>query len=85
MRNFHLPMPEQTYADLRAEAARVRVPATTLAREAIDQWLAAQRRLTRHKEITAFAEDMAGTPLDLDSELEAAGIEHLLKTVKASR
>jgi hypothetical protein len=39
MRNFHLPLPERTYALLRAEAERARVPATTLAREAIDAWL----------------------------------------------
>lgn len=35
MKNFHLPLPEQTYAQLRAEAQRTQVPATTLAREAV--------------------------------------------------
>jgi hypothetical protein len=39
MKNFHLPLPEQTYRQLRVEAERARVPTTTLAREAIDQWL----------------------------------------------
>jgi len=34
MKNFHLPLPEQTYTGLRAEAERTGVPATTLAREA---------------------------------------------------
>jgi hypothetical protein len=37
MKNLHLPLPEQTYTQLRAEAERTQVPATTLAREAIDQ------------------------------------------------
>jgi len=32
MKNFHLPLPEQTYANLRAEAERAQVPATALAR-----------------------------------------------------
>jgi len=39
MKNFHLPLPDQTYAHLRAEAERAEVPATALAREAIDWWL----------------------------------------------
>src|SRR5690242_11014571 len=39
MKNFHLPLPEQTYALLREEAERTQLPATTLAREAIDAWL----------------------------------------------
>ena len=34
MRNFHLPLPEQTYTLLRAAADRAQVPVTTLAREA---------------------------------------------------
>ena len=29
MKNFHVPLPEQTYANLRAEAERMQVPATT--------------------------------------------------------
>src|SRR5438105_5715457 len=36
VKNFHLPLPEQTYSRLRAEAERTQVPATALAREAID-------------------------------------------------
>lgn len=32
MKNFHLPLPEQTYIRLRAEAERTQIPATTLAR-----------------------------------------------------
>lgn len=80
MRNFHLPLPERTYSMLRAEAQRVRLPATTLAREAIDEWLQAQNRKARHTAIAAYAADMAGTDLDLDRMLESAGIEHLTKT-----
>jgi hypothetical protein len=39
MKNFHLPLPEQTYSQLMEEAKRTNVSATTLAREAIDLWL----------------------------------------------
>ena len=80
MKNFHLPLPEQTYARLRAEAERTRVPATTLAREAVDEWLRNQARKARQDAIAAYAAEIAGTGLDLDSDLESAGIEHLVKT-----
>ena len=39
MKNFHVPLPEQTYTRLRAEAERTQAPATALAREAIEWWL----------------------------------------------
>ncbi len=57
MKNFHLPLPEQTYTHLRAEAERAQVPATELAR----------------------------TEFDLDPDLEAAGVEHLVNPGKAKR
>ena len=63
--------------------SREQVPATTLAREAIDCWLRQQLRGTRHDRMAAYAAEMAGTHLDLDPDLEAAGIEHLVKTGKA--
>lgn len=82
MKNFHLPLPERTYSQLRAEAERAQVPATALAREAIDLWLRQQLRKARHGAIAAYAAEMAGTNLDLDPDLESAGIEHLVKTGK---
>jgi hypothetical protein len=80
MKNFHVPLPEHTYLQLRAEAERTQVPATTLAREAIDSWLLHQARKARHDAIMAYTAEMAGTDLDLDHDLESAGIEHLVKT-----
>jgi hypothetical protein len=85
MRNFHLPLPEPVYAQLKSEAERQQVPATTLAREAIDQWLRQQARQARHDAIAAYAAEMAGTEFDLDPDLEAAGIEHLLQPDRRSR
>ena len=83
MKNFHLSLPEQIYNRLRAEAERTGVPATTLAREAVDSWLRQQGRKARHEAIAAYATKMAGTHLDLDADLESAAIEHLLNTGKA--
>jgi len=82
VRNFHLPLPDETYDRLRTVAERSKVPATSLAREAIDLWLRQEYRKARHEAIAAFAAKAAGTELDLDPELESAGIEHLLRTVR---
>jgi len=85
MKNFHLPLPDHTYAGLRAESERTGVPATTLARDAVDWWLRRQYRKARYEAIAAYAAEIAGTHLDLDADLESAGIEHLLNTGKARR
>ena len=82
MKNFHLPLPEQTWTGLRAEAERAQLPATALAREAIDWWLREQAKKARHDQIAAWAAEMAGTDLDLDPDLEAAGIEQLVHAGK---
>jgi hypothetical protein len=85
LKNFHLPLPERIYTLLRAEAERTQVPATTLARKAIDAWLKRQVRKARHEAIAAYAAEMAGTALDLDRDLESAGIGHLVKTVRVRK
>ena len=55
MKNFHLPLPEQTYSQLKAQADRLRIPATKLAREAVDSWLRQQTRQARRDAIAAYA------------------------------
>lgn len=85
MKNFHVPLPDETYEHLKAAAVRSKVPATTLAREAIDFWLRQQLRKARHDAIAAYAAEAAGTVLDLDTDLEAAGIQHLTGTGRKSK
>lgn len=85
MRNFHLPLPERTYTLLRAAAERAQLPATTLAREAIDAWLKDQNRKARQNAIAEYAAELAGPELDFDHELESAGIEHLVRTGRARK
>jgi hypothetical protein len=67
------------------EAERARVPTTTLAREAIDQWLRLQRKRARHSAIAAYSAEVAGTKFDLDPELETAGIDHLIDVEGAGK
>jgi hypothetical protein len=78
-------LPEQTHGRLGAEAEGPQVPATALAREATELWLRQQLRTARHQAIAAYAEEMAGTDLDLDPVPESAAIEHLVETGKEPR
>ena len=85
MRNFHLPLPDEVYSGLRAEAECTSKPATALAREAIEQWLCHRRRVARHEAIADFAAEHAGSDWDLDTDLEIASTGHLIATHEARR
>jgi hypothetical protein len=85
MKHLHLHLRDDIDEQLRAVAARAKVPPTTLAREEIDLWLWQQLRKTRHDVIAAYAAEAARTVLDLDTDLETAGIEHLIKTCRKSK
>ena len=73
--NFHVPLPETIYQALRQEAERSKQPATVLAREAIASWLEQRDRELRQEAIKQYALELGGSQDDLDSELEAAGLE----------
>jgi hypothetical protein len=85
MKNFHVPLPEETYTQLRAEADRTQIAATSLARAAINLWLREQRRKATAKAIAEYAREMAGSTFDLDPALESAAVDHLLNTTKNSK
>jgi len=76
--NFHVPLPDELYHLLRAEADRMRQPATVVARNAIAWWLRQRQKAALHDSIRAYAEHHAGTDVDLDQDLEQAAVEHLL-------
>jgi hypothetical protein len=78
MKNFHLPLPDQTYQELRTEAQRSRVPATSMARQAIQTWLEARKKAGRRRAIEQYAAEMAGSESDLDVAFERATVELLL-------
>lgn len=78
LRNLHVPLPEELYSELRAEADRSKQPATVLARSAIEFWLNQRKKVALHEAIAEYASRHAGTVADLDHELEAASVEHLI-------
>ena len=77
-RNLHVPLPDLMYTQLRKEAQRSNRPATDIAREAIDRWLVEQQRRLVHESVAEYARCAAGSPEDLDEQLEAAAIDELL-------
>ena len=79
-RNFHVPLPDDLYRALQAEAEQAQRPANALAREAIAQWLELRRQARIDQAILAYAETVAGTSDDLDPALEAASLELLLRS-----
>jgi predicted transcriptional regulator len=79
-RNFHVPLAESTYRELREIAEQLRRPATQLGREAIESWLKEARRASIAEAIQAYAEQAAGTTADLDEALENASIDYLGST-----
>ena len=78
--NMHVPLPTDTHARLKAESKRSGRPTTALAREAIEAWLAEREKESLHDAIAEYARMAAGTPADLDLELESAAVDHLLDT-----
>lgn len=76
-RNFHVPLPPETYDALREEADARGVPATSLVREAVEGWIDDQRRKRLAEEIAAYASAVAGTEADLDPELERVAVQSL--------
>ena len=76
--NFHVPLPDSLYKALKVASVETRRPRTDIAREAIIMWLGALERQRVDTQIEAYARAMAGSPADLDPDLEAAGVSHLL-------
>jgi hypothetical protein len=68
-------LPESLYRRLRDAAERAHQPATVVARHAIEAWLLQQRKAFVREAIATYATKMAGTPADLNPDLEAASLE----------
>jgi ubiquinone biosynthesis protein UbiJ len=78
-KNFHLPLSEALYNELRFAAREVDQPATRFAQDLMRAGLEEWRRARRRQEIAAYARQVAGSSEDLDPELERAGIQALVK------
>lgn len=81
VRNFHVPLSEPLYKALQSEARRSGHPATEIARNAIRAVLTERAKSDLYDELRAYAERNGGTGVDLDPDLEAAGIDSILLNV----
>ncbi|MEN8148200.1 MAG: hypothetical protein ABFS86_00145 [Planctomycetota bacterium] len=73
MVRIDVTVPESLIVRLLAEARRQGKSTGEIARSALEHWL----RDVEWKGISTYAAEMAGTPADLDEDLEEAGLEHL--------
>ncbi|MBX3142719.1 MAG: hypothetical protein KF813_03100 [Trueperaceae bacterium] len=79
-KNLHVPLSLELHTSLKAQATRLRTPATVLARDAIEAWIQKCKQEQLTEEIRAYAEAVAGSGDEFDKALEAAGIEFMLET-----
>lgn len=77
MKNFHIPLPEALYDELRSAAREADQSATQFAQELMRAGLEQWRRTRRRQQTAAYARQVAGSAEDLDPEWERAGIESL--------
>ncbi len=75
VRNFHLPLPADLYAELSLAAKGEGEPSTALARRAIQFFLEVRRKRELGRQVREFALRHAGTPVDYDSELAEEGLQ----------
>jgi len=78
-RNLHVPMTSELHGELRRLSAQIGRPTTSVAREAIEVYLRHLQKQAIDRAIQEYAQEVAGTCDDLDAELEAAGVDFLLK------
>lgn len=74
-KNFHVPLPEVLYDRLRELSSQRGRPATSMVREAIEQWVVRAERMRISDEIAAYAAAEAGGEHDLDPDFEQASAE----------
>jgi hypothetical protein len=76
-KKLNLPLSEETHRALFDEARRTGVPATRLARSAIEDWLRERERERRRAEVRRFAIEHSGSEVDLDPCLESIAADQL--------
>ena len=76
-KKLNLPLPRDMHEALFSESRELGIPTTRLVRSVLEEWLGERRRARRREEVRQFAMAHAGTELDLDPGLEAAGAEEL--------
>lgn len=82
---LHVALSTGVYSRLRTESERSGQPTTVLVREAVEAWLAQREKETLHDAIVRYARSVAGTPADLDPEMESAIVQCFLDGERVKR
>jgi len=85
VKNLPVPLSDQLYALLQAQASRTARPAAQLAREAIVDWLRSVKREEVSRQLARYAAACAGTDQDLDPDLEDVAIDELRRLDQQER
>lgn len=78
-KNIHVPLSRTLHEGLKEQAERLGLPATTIARAAIEEWVSKAKKTQVEEELRGYVAAMAGTEGDLDKAFEEAGIETWLR------
>jgi hypothetical protein len=79
--NLHVLLDSSQHAALRAESRRQKRPATSVARDAIAEYLRRKEREQLEQRLETWARAHAGSQADFDSALEAAASETVIDHV----
>jgi hypothetical protein len=82
LKNFHIPMTDDLYSELKKAANNLGQPATKVARNVIEEWLHHRKKNALHRDIAAYAREHAESNEDFDPFLEEAAAEHLWKAAE---
>ncbi|HPR65441.1 MAG TPA: hypothetical protein PK014_14630 [Thermoanaerobaculia bacterium] len=72
---MHVPLPLDVYDHLRRMAKETRIPATTLARKAIREWLQQREKARVYQDIHQYAVAESGGEYEFDDDLAEASLE----------
>jgi predicted DNA-binding protein len=81
VKTLELFLPKELHERIRRIAKREAKPTQEILRSAISAGLAIRERKQRARAIKAYARRMAGSPQDLDADLESATIDCLQSSV----
>jgi hypothetical protein len=79
-RNFHLPLPADTYDELRSASEEMSQPATQLVRSILQNWLKLRKKAQTKNKIAEYTREIESNDVSIDSDFEALGVEHWIKT-----
>jgi hypothetical protein len=80
LRSLHLSLPSGIYEEIQAESRKLGLPAAVVASQILGEGMRKRHHQKIREKIIEYARRRAGTPADLDTAFEAAGVESLARS-----